>query len=69
MISLIYGIYSMAQINLSTKQKQTPRYREQICACQGGGDWGRGLGEGCVGNLGLADAISIHRVDKQGSTV
>ena len=27
----------MAQMNLSTKQKQIHRYREQTCACQGGG--------------------------------
>ena len=27
-------------MNLSTKQKQTHRHREQICGCQGGGvDW------------------------------
>ena len=35
----------MAQMNLSTKQKQTHRHREQTCGCQGGGCWGReGLG-------------------------
>jgi len=27
----------MAQMNLSTKQKQTHRHREQTCGCQGGG--------------------------------
>ena len=42
----------MAQMNSSTKQKQTHRHREQICGCQGGG---RG-GEGWIGSLGLADA-------------
>ena len=42
----------MTQMNLSTKKKQTHRYREQTCGCQGGG----GLGEGWDGNLGLADA-------------
>ena len=26
----------MAQMNLSMKQKQTHRYREQICGCQEG---------------------------------
>ena len=41
MISLICGIYNMTQMNLSTKQKQTHRHREQICGCQGGGGWGR----------------------------
>ena len=30
----------MAQINLSTKQKQTYRHRQQTCGCQGGGDGG-----------------------------
>ena len=32
-------------MNLSTKQKQTHRHREQICGCQGGGgkEWD-GLG-------------------------
>ena len=35
----------MAQMNLCPKQKQTQRYREQICDCQGVGGWGRnGLG-------------------------
>jgi len=38
----------MAQMNLSTKQKQTHRHREQICGCQGGGgrsgiDWELGV--------------------------
>ena len=36
-------------MNLSTKQKQTHRRREQTCGCQG-------VGEGWVGSLGLADA-------------
>ena len=35
--------------NLSTKQKQTHRHREQTCGCQ------RGQGEGRTGNLGLTD--------------
>ena len=41
----------MTQMNLSMKQKQTHRHREQTCACQGGG-WVR---EGWSGSLGLAD--------------
>ena len=37
----------MAQMNLSTEQKQTHRHREQTCGCQGGGgrsgkDWESG---------------------------
>ena len=36
---------NMAQMNLSTKQKQTHRHRQQTCGCQGGVAWGReGLG-------------------------
>ena len=35
----------MAQMNLSMKQQQTHRHREQTCGCQGGGGWEReGLG-------------------------
>ena len=37
-------------MNLSTKQKQTHRHREQTCGCQGG------VGGGWIGNLGLTDA-------------
>ena len=44
MISLICGVQNMTQMNISTKQKQTYRYREQTCGCHGG-QWGRkGLG-------------------------
>ena len=31
----------MAQMKLSTKQKQTHGHREQTCGCHGGGGWGR----------------------------
>ena len=31
----------MTQVNLSMKQKQTHRHREQICGCQGEGQWDR----------------------------
>ena len=41
MISLICGIYNMAQMNLSTKQKLTYRHREQTCGYQGGGGRGK----------------------------
>ena len=40
----------MAQMNLSTKHKQTHRHREQTCGCQGG----RG-GSGMAGSMGLVD--------------
>ena len=47
-ISLLCGIYNMAQTNLSTEQKQTQRHREQTCGCQGRGErewpWKGGLG-------------------------
>ena len=39
-------------MKLFKKQKQTHRYREQTCVCQGGGR----VGEGWIGNLGLVDA-------------
>ena len=37
--------------NIFAKQKQTYRYREQACGCQGVGD----MGEGRTGSLRLAD--------------
>ena len=40
----------MTQMNLSTKQKQTHRHREQTCGYQGV------VGEGRIGSLGLVDA-------------
>ena len=30
-----------AQMNLSTKQKETHRHGEQTCGCQGGEEWDR----------------------------
>ena len=36
-------------MNLSTKQKQTPRQRDQTCACQGRGE----KEESWSGNLGI----------------
>ena len=41
----------MTQMNLSMKQKQTRRHREQTCGCQRGG----GMGTGWIGSLGFAD--------------
>ena len=53
-------------MNISTKQKQTHRRREQTCGCQGGGGWGR---DG-VGVWGQQMQTSIYRMDKQqGPTV
>ena len=48
-------------MKLSTKQKQTPRHREQTCGCQGE----RGGGIGGTGSLGLEDANYSIRMDKQ----
>ena len=52
MITLTCEIQNMTQMNLSVKQQQPHRYREQTCGCQRG-KW---AGEGWIGNLGLADA-------------
>ena len=40
-------------MNISMKQKQIHRHREQTCGCQGGE---REVVEGRIGSLGLADA-------------
>ena len=47
-------------MNISMKQKQTHRYREQTCGCQRDGE----VWEKRIGNLGLAEA-NIYRMDKQ----
>ena len=38
-------------MNLSMKQKQTYRHREQTCGCR----VGEGMGKGWIGSLGLAN--------------
>ena len=43
----------MKQMNVSTKQKQIHRHREQTCGSQGAG-----VGSGRSGSLGLADVSS-----------
>ena len=54
-------------MNLSPKQKQTHRHREQTCGCQGG--WGDE--EGIDWEFGVSRLkLIIHRIDKQqGSSV
>ena len=53
-------------MNLSMKQKQNHRHREQTGGCQGGGGWGR---DG-VGGWGQQMQAFIYRMDKQqGPTV
>ena len=37
MKSLLCGIKNMAEMNLSAKQRQTHRHREETCGCQKGG--------------------------------
>ena len=53
----------MTQVNLSVKQKQTCRHREQTCGCQGGGaqwgvEWEFGAGSGKLFHI-------AQTVDKQ----
>ena len=57
----------MAQMNLSTKQKQMYRHGEQACGCQGR----EGLGEGWTGSLGLVHAnySTFTMVKQQGPIV
>lgn len=43
----------MTQTNLSMKQKQTHRHREQTCDCQG---WAGGGKEERIGSKGFPDA-------------
>ena len=57
MISLICGIQNMTQMNLSTKQKQTHRYREKTCGAKGES------GAGWTGSLGLADTNYYIQID------
>ena len=53
-------------MNISLKQNQTYRYREQTCGCQGGG----GIGEGRTGVWDEQMQTIIYRMDKQqGPTV
>jgi len=41
----------MTQMNISMKQKQTQKHRDQTCGCQ----FGMRVGERRFGSLGLAD--------------
>ena len=47
-------------MNISMKQKQTPRHREQIPGCQDGG----GMGEKGLGVWDQQMQTSIYRMDK-----
>ena len=48
-------------MNISMKQKQTHKYREQTCDCQGG----IGVGEEGLGIWDQQMQTIIHRMDKQ----
>ena len=50
-------------MNLSMKRKLTHRHREQTCAYQGGGGWGRDA----VGGWGQQMQTTTYRTDKQQS--
>ena len=53
-------------MNLSTKQKQTHRHKEQTCGCQGEKRWGRDK----LGVWGQSMQTIVYRMDKQlGPTV
>ena len=52
----------MTEMNISTKQKQTPSHREQMSVLRG-----RGKGEGWTGNLELVMKTITFRMDKQQS--
>lgn len=54
MISLVCGIENMTQGDLSRKQKQTHRCREQTCGCRGSG--------GRTGRLGSAGANGVYGI-------
>ena len=43
------------KMNLSTKQKQTHRHREQTCGCLGGAGWG-----GMDGEFGFSRCKLLH---------
>ena len=47
--ALLKGIPKMAQMNLSTEQKQTHGHREQTCGCQGEGEGVGWTGQGVWG--------------------
>ena len=63
-IPFVGEIENIAQMNISMKQKQTLRHREQTCGCQGGG------GREREREFGLADANDYtQNENQQGPTV
>ena len=60
-IFMWYHPYVESKRNISMKQEQTHRHREQACGCQGGKDWELGISR---------QNLFIHRMDKEwGPTV
>ena len=49
------NLLKMAQINLSTKQKQIHGHREHTCGCQG-----EGLGSGMDREFGVSSCKLLH---------
>ena len=60
MILSIHRIQNMTQVNLPIKQKQNHGHREQLLVAKRDE-----AGEGWSGRSGLADRVSIYRMDKQ----
>ena len=68
----------MAQTNLSTKQKQIQRHREETCGCEGGSgmDWESGVSRckllllGCINNkvllYSMGNYIQSPGIDQDG---
>ena len=54
-VSIICGIWITTQVELSKKQKQTRRFREQTCVCQVGGGGG-----GMNWELGISRSKLLH---------
>ena len=69
MIPLLCGIENMAQMILSTKQKQTHRHGEQTCGCQGGGGGGSGMDWEFEVRCKLLNLEWIKRSSHRGSVV
>ena len=53
----------MTQMNLSTKEKQTHRHREQTCGCQRGSRGGRGID--CEFGVSRCKLLHIEWVDNK----
>ena len=61
MILVPCGLSNMTQMSLSMEQKQTHGHRDKTSGCPKAWE----VGQGWIGNLGLADTAVIYRTDKQ----